>query len=336
MWTWQKSCPGTALFRHRCPALVSPRHGVRGVSEDLGRGGEKKTSAPRPQKGSQSPKSVPGVRDVPSQAVLTRCCWPGTGSGCRVWVPGAAQLQNLAPKSPGRGTRRFSRAQRRSLVLQMSLYPPYPTIFPYFPYPTATPYGLTPYGFLLGMGCPGEGTELSPFFSGTSDVLPAAWGSPTITGGCSRNEGSARGIGGGDGLPAVSRGYGVTTGWHKGTVGFLEPPQPSPCRQLISILASSSCSNPILQSLGRKRGGKPRAPSPPRLVPRPHSPWGGPFSTHPPGRGARGHGKPTKTPSGTHSPPPTRTSAPSAGSEEHPRVLCPSPPAPYLSGVEVR
>lgn len=146
-------------------------------------------------------------------------------------------------------------------MLQMSLYPPYPTIFPYFP------YGLTPYGFLLGTGCPGEGTELSLFFSGTSDVLPAAWGSPTITGGCSRHEGSARRIGGGDGLPAVSRGYGVTTGWHKGTVGFLEPPPPALTLQAAHfhpgqlLLQQSHFAIP-----GKEKGGKTSSSvtSPPR------------------------------------------------------------------------
>lgn len=35
VWTWQKSCPGMAFFRHRCPTLVSPWHGDRGDSKDL-------------------------------------------------------------------------------------------------------------------------------------------------------------------------------------------------------------------------------------------------------------------------------------------------------------
>lgn len=37
LWTWQKSCPGMAFFRHCCPALVSPWHGDRGDSKDLWR-----------------------------------------------------------------------------------------------------------------------------------------------------------------------------------------------------------------------------------------------------------------------------------------------------------
>jgi len=36
-WTWQKSCPETAFFRHRFPTLVSPWHGDRGDSKDLQR-----------------------------------------------------------------------------------------------------------------------------------------------------------------------------------------------------------------------------------------------------------------------------------------------------------
>uniref|UniRef100_A0A8B9CZD3 GDP-L-fucose synthase n=1 Tax=Anser brachyrhynchus TaxID=132585 RepID=A0A8B9CZD3_9AVES len=48
---------------------------------------------------------VPGVERCPLQAVLTRCCWPGTGTGCRVWAPSAAQLRDLVPASPGRGRR---------------------------------------------------------------------------------------------------------------------------------------------------------------------------------------------------------------------------------------
>lgn len=81
MWTWQKSCPGTALFRHRCPALVSPRHGVRGVSEDLGRGGKKKTistTAPKrlpvPQK---HPRSLRCPLSGSTHAVLLAKDWLG-------------------------------------------------------------------------------------------------------------------------------------------------------------------------------------------------------------------------------------------------------------------
>lgn len=160
---------------------MSPRHGVRGDSEDLGGGKTISTTAP---KGSQTsgwvaggdtrpPKRPRGPR-CPLQAVLTRCCWPGTGWGCRVWVPSAAQLQNLVPTSPGRGKRGLAGHRDDPTCAAGVPLSHISHNISTFPYPTATPgLGLPHTGSSWGWGAQAKGPSSAPFFGGpaTSSLL---------------------------------------------------------------------------------------------------------------------------------------------------------------------
>lgn len=171
---------------------------------------------------------------------------------------------------------------------------------------------------------------------GTRALQGTAWGGDALPAPLSQ--------GGGWGHPTVAQ---VPPGLDRTPRGApAAPPQLSPCRQLSSIPSSSSRNSPILQPLGRKGESPSAVISAARSSAPAHD--GGPFSSHPP------------PPTGTRRPmsqgsPPARILRPWVPTAHPPQDLCsfrkerraqldPSgtqgcrarPPAPHLSGVEVR